>query len=380
MIQRLNLHLPLHGLSFGQVGFNILRELYRRKVQCVLYPRGQPDLSAFKVDAAFGQWIERAVNSRFIKLDRKVPTLNLWHINDSQFRISDRQVLLSFHETDSPTEAEVNLANQQDATLFTSSWTVENFRTYGAQNVGFVPLGLDEDFAPIGRRLVSPDITHWVCIGKHEARKGTDLIVRTWMKRYGGNRAHQLTLCIDNPFYRKAQLPNGQIQGFDMNDVYANLFGAPDWQKAKPFNVNVLSRLRTNAEMNQLHNAADIDLSSAASGGEGWGVPGFTATALGKWAIVTNCSSHKDWATADNAVLVEPSGQRPAQDGIFFRQGEPFNQGNLYTFTEAALDEAFTRAEKLAKTPNPAGEKLRTTHTYARTVDGILEQIERVSV
>lgn len=379
MIQRLNLNLPLSSVSFGQVSFNILRELYRRKVQCVLHPRGQPDLSAYKVDPAFGQWIERAANSRFTKLDRKVPTLNLWHIQDSQFRLSDRQVLLTFHETDSPTESEVNLVNQQDATLFTSNWSVDSFRTYGAQNVGFVPLGLDEDFAPIGRRLVSPDITHFGLIGKHEVRKNTDAIVRAWIKRYGGNRAHQLTLCIENPFYRKQQLPNGQIVGFDMNDVYANLFGAADWQKAKPFNVNVLPRLKTNAEMNQLYNALDVDLSGF-SGSEGWGIPAFTATALGKWSIVTNCSAHKDWANAENAILVEPTGMKPVYDGVFFQQGGPFSQGNVYAFTDAQLDEALTRAEKLAKTPNPAGEKLRASHTYARTVDGILAEIERVSV
>ncbi len=370
MIQRLNLHLPLSQLSLGQVSFNLLRECYKRKIQVTLFPR-QIDLSAFKVDQAFGQWIERAVNTRFTKLDRKVPTLTCWHIQDSQFRLSDKQVLLSFHETDSPTESEINVVNQQDHTFFTSSWTVENFKTYGAQNVSFVPLGLDEDFVPAGRRLISDDITHWLLCGKYEdLRKMTGAKIQAWIKRYGGKREHRLTICVHNPFYQKRQLPNGQIEGFDMNDIYARLFA-----NGKPANVQIMPPLKTNAEMLQLYQSADIDLSGFARS-EGWNVPAHTATALGKWSIVSNCSAHKDWATTENSILVEPVGAIKAVDGFFFREGEPFSQGNMADFPPDAFDNALVEAEKRAKTPNPAGEALRTQHTYAKTLDAILEKIE----
>ncbi len=376
MIQRLNIHCALNSLSLGQVSYNILRELYRRKIQCVIHPKGPPDLAAYRIDAQFGAWIERAVNTRVTKLDRKVPTLALWHIRDSQFKPSDKQFLFSFHETDSPTESEINIVNQQDHTIFSSNWTVDNFRTFGAPNVSFVPLGVDEDFQPLkpGQRLISPEKTHWTLTGKHEGRKNTDLIIRTWMKRYGGRRDHELTLCIHNPFYRKQVNPQGVVEGFDMNDVYASLFGGPDWQKAKPANVNVLPYLKTNAEVAQLVQATDIDLSGFSSS-EGWGLPAFNATALGKWSIVTNCSAHKDWATAANSILVEPTGMRPVYDGVFFPQGDAFSQGNVYAFTEAQLDEAMTSAEKVAKTTNTEGLKMRDTFNYARTVDGILAKI-----
>ncbi len=376
MIQRLIVHAPANSLSLGQFSFNVLRELYKRKIQCVIYPKGQPDLSAFSIDPQFGAWIERGVNSRFTKLDRKVPSLALWHINDSQFRLSDRQVLFSFHETDGPTDAEINIVNQQDHTIFSSNWTVDNFRTFGANNISFVPLGVDEDIKPLppGQRLISPDVTHWTLTGKHEGRKNTEMIIRTWIKRYGGRREHQLTLCIHNPFYQKRVNPNGQVEGFDMGDVYANLFGAADWQKAKPANVNVLPYLKTNAEVAQLINATDIDLSGFSSA-EGWGLPAFNATAMGKWSIVSNCSAHKDWATAANSILVEPAGSRPVYDGVFFTQGAPFSQGNIYDLKPEQLEEAMTRAEAVAKTTNTEGAKLRETFTYAKTVDGILAKI-----
>lgn len=369
MIQRLNFHAQCSQLSLGQVGFNLLRELYKRKIQVALFPR-QLDLSPFKVDQAFGQWIERAVNTRYTKLDRKVPTLNCWHIRDSESRLSDKQVLLSFHETDSPTESEVNIVNQQDHTFFTSSWTVDNFKTYGAQNVSFVPLGLDEDFVPAGRRLIAEDVTHWVLCGKHESlRKMTDAKVAAWIKRYGGKRGHQLTLCIHNPFYQKRQRPDGQIEGFDMNDVYARMFAG-----GKPANVQIMPPLKTNAEMLQLYQSADIDLSGFARN-EGWNVPAHTATALGKWSIVSNTSAHKDWATAENSILVEPTGAVKAVDNLFFREGDQFSQGNMFDFAPDAFDNALVEAEKRAKTPNPTGEVLRTQHTYAKMLDTILEKI-----
>lgn len=359
MIQRLIVHAPANALSLGQVSFNILRELYRRKVQVTFFPR-QIELGAYKLDPGFGQWLERAVNTRYTKLDRKVPTFNIWHLLDSEKRLSDKQVTLSFHETDSPTEAEINIVNQQDHTLFTSSWTVDNFRTYGAQNVSFVPLGLDEDFAPLGRRLVADDITHWVLGGtKAEQRKNTEMVIKTWVKRYGGKIEHQLTLAVTNPFFKPEQM-----QGF-----YNAVFGG-----APPANVNILPLLKTNAEMNTLYNSADICLAGL-SGSEAWNIPAHTTTALGKWCCVLNATAHKDWATAENSILVEPTGVREVYDGVFFIRGAPVNQGNIFAITEERIVEAMVRAESKAKTLNTEGMKLANV-TYKDTVDGILEKVE----
>jgi hypothetical protein len=363
MITKLNLSIPLNALSLGQVSFNILRELYRRKVQCCIFPKGPFDVSAYKIDPQFGAWIQQAVNNRFRKVDRTIPTLSVWHINDSQFKPSDRQYLFTFHETDSPTEHEVNIVNQQDHTFFSSTWSVDNFKTYGAQNVSFIPLGLDEDIVPLPRQI-SNDITHWILTGKIEQRKNTQLVIETWLKRYAKNPKHNLTLCITNPF-------------FDENNhhaFYNNVFKCRNWMEEKPFNVNVLPRLKTNDQMNQLYNSADIDLSGFSSS-EGWNLGAFATTALGKCAIVTDATAHKDWATKENSILVEAKDVKPVYDNIFFKQGEPFSQGNVYSFTEEQLTSALITAEKLAKTPNPAGLELATKFTYKRTVDEILAKI-----
>lgn len=360
MTQELNFNGVLNTLSIGQVSYNILRELYRRQIRVNIFPKYQPDLSAYDVDENFGQWLSQSVNNRYKRLNRNVPTLSVWHLNGSEAKIGDKQYLFTFHECSEVTEAEKNIAKTQDHVFFSSSYSVDNFKEAGVDNVSFVPLGLDEDIKREEERSVSANITHWGLVGKHEKRKKSDMIIRAWMKKYAGNPAHQLTICAENPFYKKEQ----------MDSVYAALWGG----KSKPFNINILPRLKTNAEMVQVYNSFDIDLSGL-SGAEGWGLPAFNATALGKWSIVLNATAHKDWATVDNSILVEPSGMELCYDGIFFKQGQEFNQGAFYSVTEEAIFAAMDVAASKAKTLNAEGLKLAETMTYKKTVDGILAKI-----
>ena len=98
-----------------------------------------------------------------------------------------------------------------------------------------------------------------------------------------------------------------------MNQAVQASLSGQNWS-----NVNFLPRLKTNSEMNDLMNSIDIDLSGL-SNREGWNLPSFNATALGKWSIVSNCSAHKDWATNENSILVETIGKQPCYDNFFFK-------------------------------------------------------------
>ena len=116
---------------------------------------------------------------------------------------------------------------------------------------------------------------------------------------------------------------------------------------------------------------------SGLSGAEGWNLPAFNSTCLGKWSVVLNATSHKDWATKENSILVEPDGQEPIYDGAFFQEGQDSNQGNLNTFSEQsfykALDFAISKHDKR----NEKGVELKTTFNYDNTVDKILNIISK---
>ena len=350
---------PINSLSFGNVSMNILKELHKKNIETYVFPHGNIDITAFdKVNEDFKKWLEDAINKRYSKLNKDTPSLQLWHINGSENRISPKQNLLTFYETDEPTDQEKSLVNFQDHTFFSSNHSLSVF-SKDCPNTSFCPIGFDEDFHLTGKQYLPEEIIHFGLIGKFEKRKNHALILKAWTKKYGNNPKFRLTCLIDNPFLQKGEL----------SQKLNILFNGENFS-----NVSFLPRLRTNSEVNDLLNAIDIDLSGL-SGAEGWNLPSFNSTCLGKWSIVLNNTSHKDWATNDNCILIEPTIKEPIYDGVFFKEGSPYNQGNMSVPSEEEMMNAFDLAEQKAKQTNEFGLDTSKKFTYSRTVDVILEKV-----
>jgi|TARA_B110001454_G_C12713472_1_gene431636 glycosyltransferase involved in cell wall biosynthesis len=349
---------PLNSLSFGNVSYNLLRQAYLSKVSVSLFNLGQtPDLSAFNdIEEGFKEWIKEAFAERYNTISKDIPTLQLWHINGSENRITQSQTLLTFYELDSPTTTERNLVNLQNNVIFSSSYAKRNFQNAGCKNIHSVPMGFDEDFFETDKSYL-PDKIHFGIIGKFEKRKHTAKILKAWASKYGDNYDYQLTCCITNPFYKPDQMNQAIAQALE-----GKQFG----------NISFLPFLKTNSEVNDLMNAIDIDLSGL-SGGEGWNLPAFNCSALGKWSVVLNATSHMDWAKDSNCILVEPDDKIPAYDGIFFKEGNSFNQGSIYDVSTEKIIEGMERAERVCKTKNKDGVKLRDRFSYKKTFDKILK-------
>ena len=358
---------PLNQLSFGNVAYNFLREFYRiqqndSSFKFTYFPAGTPDISAF--DSAtpdFKKWLQSIVDNRYSNLSKDAVNLKLWHINGAEKRISSRQVLYSFYELDQPTLAEKSILNLQDASIFSSSYASNAFKDAGVANVSNIPIGFDEDIKPTGKSYLSGK-THFLLMGKYEKRKHTDKIIKLWAKKFGNNSKYQLTCCIINPFFDKELMKKLIVS-------YRTLAN----------NINILPYVATNSEVNDILNSVDIDLSGL-SGAEGWGLPAFNCTCLGKWSVVLNATSHKDWATRDNSILVEPSGKIEAYDNTFFKKDGEFNQGHIYDFND---DEAMQAIEKAAafaanKVVNTAGIETGQKFTYRNTVSQICDVIARL--
>ncbi len=360
MSKKINFAAPINSLSLGQVSVNIALELWKKNVDVALYPLDKNvNLNAYNVPNEFKNWIANSVKQRYVKLDSNNPTLRLWHIAGSEYRLSRKQVLYTFHELDQPTPAEKSIVKAQDHTVFSSSFSSKIFSKNGCANTSNFGLGFDSDILNSSKPSMPKEITHWILVGKWEFRKNTEKIIKLWVKRYGNNMSHFLTLCVTNPFYK----PEFQ------NQVYAAAFGAK-----KPANINILGYLEKNSEVAQVYQSADIDLSGLSSA-EGWGLPSFNCSALGKWSIVSNCTSHLDWATKENSILVNPIGKHQCYDGVFFHPNQEFNQGNFYTISDESIDAAMQIAEAKAKTPNPDGEKLQKDFTYEKLTDYLLGKL-----
>jgi hypothetical protein len=111
---------PLNSLSFGNVSYNIMRELFRAKIDIAYFPIGDPDLGAMQPTQEFVNWLQVSASRRFEALDKNLPCLRLWHLNGSDFLRSRNQTLITFYECNKPTEIEKRISNLHSKTLFSS--------------------------------------------------------------------------------------------------------------------------------------------------------------------------------------------------------------------------------------------------------------------
>lgn len=351
---------PINNVSFGNVSVNLLREMFQRDMNVSIFPIGNPDVSVYdKLSNDFKSWLQSSLDNRYRSLRKDLPTLQLWHINGSENRITSKHHLITFYELDEPTEVEKNIVNIHDSVMFSSSYSSRKFKALGCKNSSNIHVGFDPDFHKTNKEYLSEKI-HFGLMGKWEKRKHTAEVLKIWADKYGNNYNYQLSCCVHNPF-----LKDGQLNQFIGQALEGKQYG----------NINFLPFLKTNSEVNEFLNAIDIDLTGL-SGAEGWNLPAFNATALGKWSIVLNATSHKDWANKENCILVEPSGKTPAYDGQFFNQGGAFNQGNIFTFDKSEVIQSMELAESKCKEENINGLKLQDEFSYSKMLDLILKNIE----
>lgn len=352
---------PINQVSFGNVSIAILRELKNRGYQPNVFPiGGGADLGTQKNDAEFNQWLGHCINNAQKDHCRKKTSIRLWHINGSLETYSETDSrLITFHETDQLTPYEINVLKNQDKVYVTSKFTQQVFATFGIQ-AEYLPLGFDaHNFGALAKRPKIDGVTQFGLAGKLEVRKNHLKILNLWAKKYGNNNKYRLNAAVHNPFLKPEH----------MNALIGQaLEGKPCW------NINFLPYMGTNAEYNNFLQTNDIHL--ALSGGEGFDLPAFHATALGAHTVALRAHVYNDYLTDQNAVLVSPNGKRPAADGIFFHPNSPFNAGNFFDFEDKAFYAACEEAEKrAAQGLNTNGLELQKM-TYAQTVDVLIRDLK----
>ena len=361
-MNKINFSGPINSLSFGNVSYNILRSLHKKDIDIAFFPIGESlNFTAFdKIDNKLHDWINKAYDDRFKNLSRDSTSIKMWHINGSEMGVVGKSTLYTFYECDEPTDVEVSICKAQEKCIFSSSHAKKVFQKCGVKNSEYIPIGFDQDFFETGKSYLKGKVNFGL-IGKLEKRKHTERIIKLWAERYGDNNDFQLTCCINNPFHK-----NGETEAIISRALSGKKYS----------NINMLPRLDTNSEMNELYNSIDIDMSGL-SGAEGWNLPSFNATCLGKWSVVLNCTSHTDWATSENSILVEPEGVEDIYDQTFFVKGNNFNQGNLNTFSDQSFYKAIDKAIDKYGKRNEKGVEIKEIFTYDNTVEKILNSINK---
>ena len=137
------LNIPLNKVSFGQVSFGLLKEILNRSMEPPLSLLGGAlDLSSQSlITPQLQERIQFLIRKYIREHSRDTPCIKLWHLNGSLESISEKQLLISFYELDSPTQAELNAA-KNNKTYFTSQYTVDEFQAAGVKT-HYLPLFFD---------------------------------------------------------------------------------------------------------------------------------------------------------------------------------------------------------------------------------------------
>ena len=373
MIDKLIVEAPLNNLSLGNVSYNFLRTLKQKGIKVLYCPIGNADLSSFNATDEFKVWIQAAAANFLKSYSRETPTVKIWHINGSHQFVSDKRYLCTFHECDQGTPEEINIIKNTDKTFFCGEYSKDVFSEYGLTNIDWFPLGFDEEsFQKIEKKNYDDNRINWLLAGKAESRKNTFRLLKIWANKYGlqpgqswvDNNRHFLNCAIANPFFHDENMKN-----YFQQQIHEALGGK------RYYNIQFFDHLKTNKEYNALLNETHIDLTGMSSA-ESWNLPSFQITALGGRSIVLNATGHKSWTNDKNSILVNPVSKRPVYDNIFFNQGSPFSQGNVFDFNDEDLLLAMDKATQLAKIPNVEGEKLKDEFTYSKLVDNVLNAIK----
>lgn len=357
-----SLHLGINRTSLGQVSINLLKEIYKRGYEPCIFNIGDIDLTTHKKDEDFNKWLTNCIQKSLSSHKRDIPIFKNWHLSGGLESFSKDQCLFTYLETDRATETELNIINNQKVTFVCNRYLQKLLINQGAKNVVYCPLGYDsESFYNTKRKCYNDDRIVWGIAGKYEQRKGHLRAIRTWVKKYGGSSKHILHLSITNNFLNPDQ--NNQI----LNQIF---------EGRKPFNVNILPLTPTNLEYNNVLNTFGIVIDM--SHNENFSLPSFQCVGMGKHAVLHNVCGIKQWATPENAILVEPNGEMiDAADGMFFNSGGPFSQGKYFNWSDDDFINGCEKAlERYNKNSfNEAGLKLQTDFTYSKSFDLILEYL-----
>jgi hypothetical protein len=356
----------INPLSFGYISYGIAKELFLRKEEFNFFPiSNNLDWSSFdKVNEELRVYLNNSANNAWKKFNITDKSFKVWHINDSWKKLSTKEnYLLTFHELDQLTDEEVNILNSFTKIFVTSTFSKNIFEDYGVKApVVYVPMGIDKEvFFDTKQPRPFKDIIVSSIFGKAEKRKATQKTIQSWVSKYGNDQRYKLHCYVTNPFFKPEQ----------MNQVFAQIFNG----QPKPFNVDLFPYLPTNSHLNAAYNSTDIVIDMSC--GESISLGSLNCIGMGKHGVVHWNSGIKDWSNEKNAVLVKSNGKEPVYDGIFFQQGQKFNNGNIYTFdTQSFLDSFDLAVKRFESNPlNEEGLKLQDSYSFKTGVDIILKEI-----
>ncbi len=250
--------------------------------------------------------IEKELADRFGKIDFNRDSLTFWYPNvfDSYSVSSKRNLGYYIFEYTKIPKPFVQEMNKLDGICTASKWGVQTLKDNGVKVPCYIVHGgVSDRFKYMDRNQGDTDIFRFLHIGKAENRKGTELLIKSFVKAFGGNPSIRLTLSIDNP----------HIKDFD-SALY--IYGQTD--------VGNIDPIHFVADINELYKKHDCAIFPTRA--EGIGLPIIESMGTGLPVIVSDKTGMSEYINKENAIVLEDTEKVPVYDKMFFPNAGEFGE------------------------------------------------------
>lgn len=298
-MKNLNLNCPINSTGYGITSLNITKELIKEH-NVALFPLG----TTAEVNSEQDKLLIQNALQNSSKFDYKAPCLKIWHQHDLASKIGNSHYYaFPFFELDTFTEREKHHLKFPDFLFTASSWGKEILINNGmTQPIYVAPLGVDMDiFKPPMKIKFENNNYVFFHIGKWEARKGHDFLIKAFESAFTSTDNVELWLLPHNPFLSENETSEWLklVEQCKLKDK-----------------IKIFNKLPTQYHLAEFINHGDcgVFLSRA----EGWNNEILESMALNKPIITTNYSAHTEYCTSDNSMLINVDETEPANDNKWF--------------------------------------------------------------
>jgi glycosyltransferase involved in cell wall biosynthesis len=350
----INLHAPIGVTGYGNVAFNLLKELTRNHKAC-LTPIGTP-----KADSPLDLALINHAMDLSVGMDYDTTCLKIWHQFDLLTKPGRGKYLAyPFFEIDTFNRLEKYHLNFPDQLIASSQWAKQVLLDNDIKrDIDIVHLGVDNSiFYP--REVPSkPQNFIFVTVGKWEVRKSHDVVIECFNKAFSNEDNVELWMITHNPFLNEQQ-----------EHEWLSLVNRSKLKNK----TKVFPRLPTQHNLAEAISYADCGL--YLSRAEGWNLELLETMAMNKPVIATNYSAHTEYCNSKNSYLVDITDKESAEDGKWFH-----GDGNWAKIDQIQKDQIIDYMKYVYSNKintNPEGVQTAQNFTWENSAKQLVRCIEK---
>ena len=348
---------PHQRTGYGVAGANLLRALQRLGVPVAWFPMGAVDATLTD-----NPLLERAFAAQ-AAFPTRAPSVRLSQALDLAMHAgTGPRVGFPIFESEVFSARELHHLRTQDALLVCTPWAREVCRANGLDTmpIHVVPLGADPGvYHPDVPAVRRGDETVFLHVGKLEARKGQQELLRAFEAAFTPADPVRLVLACHNPFLSRDAF-EAQLAPFRRSPM------------ARRITLQT-TELPTATDVASLMASADCGVFPARA--EGWNLELVEMLAMAKPVIATHATAHTAYLTPENARLITLGAPEPASAGGLLGQWGSWGDAQHEQLVTALREvHAAKQADRLGL--NLAGLATARSLTWDASAEALVQALE----